>query len=101
MKHQFLATLLICLTIPSVGASVCAQTPALRHYEIRPADLPPPNPAEDAVNPPRVVPRPARANLIIPPGFSVDTSTDCDFREPRWLAFAPTGHILLTQSRGS
>ncbi|HVF22792.1 MAG TPA: sorbosone dehydrogenase family protein [Pyrinomonadaceae bacterium] len=99
MKHRFFPTVLICLTITAVGASVGAQTPALRHYEIRPADLPPPNPAEDAVNPPRVVPRPAGANLIMPPGFSADTFAEGDFREPRWLALAPNGDVFLSDSR--
>src|ERR687894_695011 len=98
MKHRLFATLLICLTITSLGASVCAQTrppPVLRHYEIRPADLPPPNPAEDAFTPPRVVPRPAGANLIMPPGFSADTFAEGEFREPRWLALAPNGDVFL------
>ena len=99
MKHRFFATLLICLTITSVGASVCAQTPALRHYEIRPADLPPPNPAEDAVNAPRIVPRPEGANLIMPPGFSAQTFAEGEFRQPRWLALAPNGDVFLSDSR--
>lgn len=80
-------------------APVCAQTPALRHYEIRAADLPPPNPAEDAVNAPRIVPRPAGANLIMPPGFSADTFAEGEFTQPRWLALAPNGDVFLSDSR--
>ena len=95
MKPRFFATLLICFTL----TSVCAQTPALRHYEIRPADLPPPNPAEDAVNAPRIVPRPAGANLIMPPGFSAETFAEGDLTQPRWLALAPNGDVFLSDSR--
>ena len=80
-----------------VITSVCAQD--LRRYEIKPSDLPPPNPAEDAVNPPRVVPRPANAQLTMPPGFSAETFAEGDFREPRWLALAPNGDVFLSDSR--
>ena len=85
--------ILICVA----GVSVSAQ--ALRKYDLKPSDLPPPNPAEDAVNPPRVVPRPAGAQLIMPPGFSVDTFAEGDFREPRWLALAPNGDVFLSDAR--
>jgi glucose/arabinose dehydrogenase len=88
-------------------ATVCAQTPApastqkttLAHYDIKPGDLPPPNPAEDAVNPPRVIPRPADAKLNMPPGFSVETFAEGEFREPRWMALAPNGDVFLSDSR--
>ncbi|HET9480091.1 MAG TPA: hypothetical protein VFO72_12130, partial [Pyrinomonadaceae bacterium] len=82
MSHRLIPILFVLLTT----ASVCAQE--LRQYNIKPSDLPPPNPAEDAVNPPRVIPRPAGAQLILPPGFSANTFAEGDFTQPRWLALA-------------
>jgi len=93
MTHRLLASIVVCVMAVSVSAQ------ALRKYEIKPSDLPPPNAAEDAVNPPRVVPRPAGAQLIMPPGFSVDTFAEGDFREPRWLALAPNGDVFLSDAR--
>ena len=91
--HGLTITVFIC----AIAVSVSAQ--ALRQYNIKPSDLPPPNPAEDAVNPPRVVPRPAGAQLTMPPGFSVDTFAEGEFREPRWLALAPNGDVFLSDAR--
>lgn len=98
-----------CVTIVCVVllTNVYAQAPAsaptpkttLAHYDIKPSDLPPPNPAEDAVNPPRVIPRPADAKLNMPPGFSIETFAEGDFREPRWMALAPNGDVFLSDSR--
>lgn len=93
MSHRLLTIILICATVVSVDAQT------LRKYDLKPSDLPPPNPAEDAVNPPRVVPRPPGAQLIMPPGFSVDTFAEGDFREPRWLALAPNGDVFLSDAR--
>lgn len=91
--HGLTTTILVC----ALAVSVSAQ--ALRQYNIKPSDLPPPNPAEDAVNPPRVVSRPAGAQLTMPPGFSVDTFAEGEFREPRWLALAPNGDVFLSDAR--
>lgn len=93
MSHRLTLILFVLLTT----ASVCAQD--LRQYNIKPSDLPPPNPAEDAVNPPRVVPRPPGAQLILPHGFSADTFAEGDFTQPRWLALAPNGDVFVSDSR--
>lgn len=93
MSHRLIPILFVLLTT----ASVCAQE--LRQYNIKPSDLPPPNPAEDAVNPPRVVPRPPGAQLILPHGFSADTFAEGDFTQPRWLALAPNGDVFVSDSR--
>ena len=101
MTQKLGASFLVFLIAASVSAQTSGTAPAspLRTYNIKPSDLPPPNPAEDAVNPPRVVPRPAGAQLIMPPGFSVATFAEGDFREPRWLALAPNGDVFLSDSR--
>lgn len=67
-------------------------------YNITPDSLPPPNPAEDAVNPPRVIPRPAGAELSLPPGFEVSTYAEGGFRRPRWMALAPNGDVFVADS---
>ena len=71
-------------------------SPALRHYDIKPADLPPPNDTPDAQNPPRVIPQPADAKLNLPPGFKVNTFAEGDFKRPRWMALAPNGDVFVT-----
>ena len=74
------------------------QTPSsvLRHYEIRPADLPPPNATPDAENPSRVIPPPPDARLNLPPGFRVTTFAERgDFKRPRWMALAPNGDVFV------
>jgi glucose/arabinose dehydrogenase len=68
------------------------------HYDIKPSDLPPPNPAEDAVNPPRIIPKPADAKLNLPPGFAASTFAEGDFKQPRWMALAPNGDVFVADS---
>jgi hypothetical protein len=80
--------LILCLYL--AGLTALAQTST---YNIKPSDLPPPNPAEDATNPPRVIPRPAGAKFNVPAGFSVETFAEGDFTQPRWMALAPNGDV--------
>src|SRR5215217_2289660 len=69
---------------------------ALRHYEIKPSDLPPPNASPDAENGPRVIPRPAGAELQLPPGFKVNVYAEGgEFKRPRWMALAPNGDVFV------
>ena len=81
------------------STSVTNNTSTLAHFDIKPADLPPPNATKDATNPPRVIPRPADAKLNVPPGFSVDTFAEGGFTEPRWMALAPNGDVFLSDAR--
>jgi glucose/arabinose dehydrogenase len=91
-----------CAQKPSQPATKAAPQPtpvtsALRHYEIKPSDLPPPNATPDADNGPRVIPRPAGAELQLPPGFKVNVYAEGgDFRRPRWLALAPNGDVFVS-----
>ncbi|MCI0486044.1 MAG: sorbosone dehydrogenase family protein [Blastocatellia bacterium] len=75
------------------------QKPALRHYEVTPASLPPPGATESAMNFPRVVPKPEGAMLALPPGFEINTFAEGDFKRPRWLALAPNGDVFLSDDR--
>ncbi len=109
---RFFFTLCACaLMLQLTLLSACAQkgrenqasTPAkaeppistLRHYEIKPADLPPPNDTPDAQNPPNVIPPPAGAQLNLPPGFKVNTFAEGDFKRPRWMVLAPNGDVFV------
>lgn len=96
-----LALLSACAQKPSgssapTTAKTEPQASALKHYEIKPADLPPPNDTPDAENPPRVVPPPADARLNLPPGFKISTFAEKgDFKRPRWMALAPNGDVFV------
>jgi glucose/arabinose dehydrogenase len=74
-----------------------ANTP-LGHYDIKPADLPPPKIENDVNNGPRVIPQPADAKLNVPKGFAVSTFADGGFERPRWMALAPNGDVFLADS---
>ncbi len=72
--------------------------PRLRHYEITPASLPPPNSSEDVTNGPRLVARPDGAQLHLPPGFAVEVYVEGGFENPRWMALAPNGDVFVADS---
>ena len=61
-------------------------------------DLPAPSSNVLAINPPRVVGRPADAQLQVPPGFKIELYAS-GFRDPRFLLTAPNGDIFVTESR--
>jgi glucose/arabinose dehydrogenase len=61
------------------------------------ADVPPPFAAESANNGPRVVERPAGAQLHAPSGFKVQEYVS-GFRNPRFLLTAPNDDIFVTES---
>jgi glucose/arabinose dehydrogenase len=92
------------------------QAPGIRH-KIALADLPQPYATESANNTPRVVPRPANAWPIAPPGFKVTlyaggdttpmqradnvehmTRSGGTFTEPRLIRVAPNGDLFLSDS---
>ncbi|HTS31842.1 MAG TPA: PQQ-dependent sugar dehydrogenase [Bryobacteraceae bacterium] len=62
--------------------------------------LPPPYATPAASNQPRVIPRPAGAELTVPPGFHVEIWAE-DFSTPRYLMYGPSGEILLADSGSS
>src|SRR6185369_2773127 len=82
----------------SVKESFSTPSPPPTHYEITPADLPPPNLGPDAENPPRVVTQPPNATLHLPPGFEISTFAEGDFRNARWMALAPNGDVFVTDA---
>jgi glucose/arabinose dehydrogenase len=72
--------------------------PASAHPVIRFADLPPPYATPSVTNPPIVVPRPAKAQLRLPPGFRIAAFADDGFQRPRRLALAPNGDVFVSDS---
>jgi len=64
------------------------------------ADLPAPSSNILAINLPRVIGRPANAQLQVPPGFKIDLYAG-GFRDPRFLLTAPNGDIFVTESRAN
>ncbi len=92
------------------------QKPGVRH-KLTVADLPQPKPDESVNNQPRVVPRPADAWPIAPPGFKVTLYAGGDnaplqraqatehmaqakgtFTQPRFIVTAPNGDLFLADS---
>ncbi len=100
----------------STFADYSQQAPGARH-KITVADLPSPNPAEAVGNGPKVIPRPADAWPIAPPGFKVTLYAGGDnapmqradntehmakaagtFTMPRLIRTAPNGDLFLADS---
>ena len=59
--------------------------------------LPPPFATPSAMNPPRVIPRPAGAQLHLPPGFHIEVYAR-GFEQPRYMTLGPRGEVLLADS---
>ncbi|MBM3568333.1 MAG: sorbosone dehydrogenase family protein [Alphaproteobacteria bacterium] len=66
-------------------------------FKIGPADLPAPHATPSVSNGAIPVPRPADAQLRVPPGFEARLFA-ANLSHPRWLAVAPNGDVLLAES---
>ncbi|MGA9770284.1 MAG: sorbosone dehydrogenase family protein [Blastocatellia bacterium] len=82
-------------------SSQAEQKPALTHYNITLADLPPPEVQKGPVNFSRVIPRPEGATLTLPQGFEANVFAEGDLKNPRLLALAPNGDIFVAESAGN
>jgi len=69
-------------------------------HKITVEDLPAPYATESAQNGPRVVRRPAGAQLHVPRGFKIEEYAG-GFSNPRFLLTAPNGDIFVTESRSN
>ena len=72
---------------------------ALSHHEVRLEKLPAPFASPSANNPPRVISRPAGAQLHLPPGFEISTFAEGGFAWLRWMALAPNGDVFASDAR--
>ena len=73
--------------------------PGMRRL-IRPSDLPPPAPAEDAANAPDKVEMPTGARPQVLKGFQVDMVAS-GIRNPRAIRVAPNGDLFVADSRAN
>jgi glucose/arabinose dehydrogenase len=76
-----------------------SRTSKLGHHEIKPAGLPPAKVVQAPPNFPRVVPRPAGAELNLPPGFRIDLYVEGGFQRPRWAVQAANGDVFVSDDR--
>src|SRR5262249_35850208 len=73
------------------------KTKSPTRWQIKPADLPPPYASHSANSHPHSGPRPSGAALFVPPGFQIAEWT-AGLVNPRWLAVAPNGVVLVAES---
>jgi glucose/arabinose dehydrogenase len=71
-----------------------------RAHRVNLASLPAPYDTPSATNFPRLVDRPADAQLKLPPHFSADVFAT-DLKGPRVMRIAPNGDIFVSETRGS
>ena len=84
-------------TGPSAFTDYRSQRPGVSR-RITVADLPAPRTTPSADNGPRLVPRPAKAWPMVPPGFKVELFAT-GLENPRLLRSAPNGDVFLAESR--
>ncbi len=72
--------------------------PVGERFEVSPDDLPKPYATLRDSNPPEVIARPAGATLNVPPGFRANIFR-AGLANPRWLAVAGNGDVILTEMR--
>jgi len=94
MNHSSL--LLLSLSTGLVTLAIGADLPGTQH-RVKVEDLPRPYASESVKNRPEVVKPPAGATLQVPAGFEVSQYAR-GFKNPRHLATAPNGDILVTES---
>ena len=74
---------------------------ALRHYDIRSTNLPPPYATPSKATVANVVSQPPGAHLNLPAGFEIRTYASNGFENPRFMAQAPNGDIFVADTGGS
>ena len=79
-----------------LAATTARNDPALRHYDIRFEQLPPPFATSSSGNPPIVVAQMNGAQLHLPPGFKISLFAS-GLDDPRTLLLAPNGDVLVAE----
>jgi len=72
---------------------------ALRHYDIKLADLPAPEVLTGPRNNSKVIPKPDGAELTVPRGFQISVYAEGDLQQPRGLLQAPNGDVFVAESQ--
>lgn len=94
MRKRFI---LLASLILGCGAAAPQTPPPRGHHEVRADQLPKPYATHSAGNPPRMVKRPANAQLQLPAGFHIDVYAE-GFDEPRNMALAPNGDVFVAET---
>jgi glucose/arabinose dehydrogenase len=96
-----LAGLTACATTLAafIAVGLHAQAPALRSYHFTQKDLG--TPGEQKPNPPKVVPPPSDAALVVPDGFLVERYAEGGFTRPRVAEQAPNGDVFVVDTGAS
>lgn len=79
-------------------ATVQKDANTLGHHLITVDSLPAPFATKSALNPSKIVERPAGAELTVPRGFHISTFAEGEFKVPRWVVLAPNGDVFLSDS---
>jgi len=91
-----LAILAFFVAAPCMAAGAIPGQKPGQHFLVTPADMPAPYATPAAGNGPRVIPRPAGATPEAPAGFTVSIFAD-GLDDPRWMAVAPNGDLMLAE----
>jgi glucose/arabinose dehydrogenase len=104
VRARHLLPIALCLALVGAGLGLGrADQPGDVHL-IRPDNLPPPFDTPSVDNEPRLVERPAGAQLHVPTGFQVDLFYDGRLggdSSPREMALAPNGDVFVADSGGN
>jgi hypothetical protein len=98
---QKVSPVLVALTLVAGGVAAAGLDQPGDTHLIWPQDLPQPFITSSASNGPRLVDRPAGAQLLVPPGFRVELFYDGrlgDANSPRLMALAPNGDVFAAAS---
>ncbi|MFT6583399.1 MAG: glucose/arabinose dehydrogenase [Alphaproteobacteria bacterium] len=96
----WISTLLLMLNVMPVShafAETLTTGPGAR-FHVQPKDLPPPFASESVSNGPKAVSRGAGQQPIAPPGYNVGVFAE-GLTHARWIIAAPSGEVILAQSR--
>ena len=106
-RHNLVAYLKLTKSLPKAATAAATRTSASdwkqdapgRTHKIDLAALPAPFATPSARNNPKLVPRPAYAQLLVPKGFKVGLFAK-DLEGPRKIVVTPGGDLFVTESRG-
>lgn len=95
-SRQAITVLTLAGAVAAGGAIVAGQSakPTLGTYRIS-KEMP--APTTQTPNPPKMTPKPADAELVLPAGFQIATFAE-GFKRPRWAVEAPNGDVFVSDS---
>ena len=96
-------TVVLAMLLVLAGVATHAQEPAPgqapgQRFHVSPADLPAPYATDTVSNGPELIPRPPRATLAVPDGFTATIFAD-GLNFPREFEVLPNGDVLVSEPR--